>query len=267
MAYKLVMAMTVRPPVETVLVTTTRGDVQATRGHPFWIVGKGWRMASEVQIGDRLHSLAGSATVTAIKTEAAAPVYNLTVADFGTYFVGSGAGSGPRQHAPIAQPCFVAGFRRRTPVNCHDASPLGTTGRGADRGGIGRRCRRSPAGPSPPPTGSQGLHAAAVAPAVLAGAGSPTGTAADSMPANGTAERRQQSPRVFPAASYFLHVAMMHDGDYQKALDGFRSDFTSRPAGGGDALGRLDLLSHHGRRMPRTAWAARPTPWTITTRR
>ncbi len=59
LAYKLVMAMTVRPPVETVLVTTTRGDVQATRGHPFWIVGKGWRMASEVQIGDRVHSLAG----------------------------------------------------------------------------------------------------------------------------------------------------------------------------------------------------------------
>jgi tetratricopeptide (TPR) repeat protein len=34
------------------------------------------------------------------------------------------------------------------------------------------------------------------------------------------------APRVFPSGSYFLHIAMMHDGDYQKALDGFRSDFT-----------------------------------------
>jgi hypothetical protein len=112
MAYKLVMAVTIRPPVETVLVTTTHGDVQATRGHPFWIVGKGWRMASEVQIGDRVHSLAGSAEVMAIKSEPAAPVYNLTVADFGTYFVGSAQilvhDNTPRLPSRALLPGFVA---------------------------------------------------------------------------------------------------------------------------------------------------------------
>ncbi len=88
LAYKLVLGATIRPPVETVLVTTTRGTIQATRGHPFWIVGRGWLMAKELHVGDRLHCLPGGATVTAIEAREAAPVYNLSVADYGTYFVG-----------------------------------------------------------------------------------------------------------------------------------------------------------------------------------
>lgn len=88
LAYKLVLGATIRPPVETVLVTTTRGTIQATRGHPFWIVGRGWLMARELHVGDRLHCLSGGATVTAIEAQPSAPVYNLSVADYGTYFVG-----------------------------------------------------------------------------------------------------------------------------------------------------------------------------------
>ena len=70
----------------------------------------------------------------------------------------------------------------------------------------------APAAPAPRSGGSSG-------------AGSSTGTAADSLPANAT-NAGSNAPRVFPSGSYFLHIAMMHDGDYQKALDGFRSDFT-----------------------------------------
>ncbi len=33
-------------------------------------------------------------------------------------------------------------------------------------------------------------------------------------------------PRVFPMPSYFQHVGMLHDGDYQKALEGLRHDFS-----------------------------------------
>ena len=90
LAYKLVLGATIRPPVETVLVTTSRGAIRATRGHPFWIVGKGWLMAKQLQVGDRLHCLEGNATVSAIQSQPAAPVYNLSVADYGTYFVGDG---------------------------------------------------------------------------------------------------------------------------------------------------------------------------------
>ena len=53
-----------------------------------------------------------SAEVTAIKTEAAAPVYNLTVADFGTYFVGSAQilvhDNTPRLPSRALLPGFVA---------------------------------------------------------------------------------------------------------------------------------------------------------------
>jgi len=90
LAYKFVMGLTVRPPAETVLVTTTHGAIRASRGHPFWIVGKGWRMAKELEVGDRLHSLEGSVRVTEITSQPNEKVYNLSVADYGTYFVGEG---------------------------------------------------------------------------------------------------------------------------------------------------------------------------------
>ena len=90
LAYKFVMGLTVRPPAETVLVTTTHGAIRASRGHPFWIVGKGWRMAKELEVGDRLHCLEGSVRVTEITSQPNEKVYNLSVADYGTYFVGEG---------------------------------------------------------------------------------------------------------------------------------------------------------------------------------
>jgi hypothetical protein len=112
LAYKIVTAMTVRPPTETVLVRTTRGEIRASRGHPFWIVGKGWRMAKELEVGDRLHCLEGSARVMAIDQQPTEKVYNLTVADFGTYFVGQGQvlvhDNSPRLPTRAALPGYVA---------------------------------------------------------------------------------------------------------------------------------------------------------------
>jgi hypothetical protein len=112
LAYKTVTAMTIRPPTETVLVRTTRGEFRASRGHPFWIVGKGWRMAKELEIGDRLHCLEGSARVTVIDSQPTEKVYNLTVADFGTYFVGQGQvlvhDNSPRLPTRAALPGYVA---------------------------------------------------------------------------------------------------------------------------------------------------------------
>jgi hypothetical protein len=90
LAYKPVLGTTLRPPTDMVLVTTSDGAVRATRGHPFWIVGKGWRMAKELSVGERLHGLHGSTTVTALERQPAEAAYNLVVADFATYFVGAG---------------------------------------------------------------------------------------------------------------------------------------------------------------------------------
>ncbi len=115
LAFKPVLGTTVRPPVEMVLVTTTRGELRTTRGHPFWIVGKGWRMAKELQVGDRLVSLGGSATVTALAKQPPEPAYNLIVADFGTYFVGDGRilvhDNTPRLPTPAAIPGYIADTR------------------------------------------------------------------------------------------------------------------------------------------------------------
>jgi hypothetical protein len=112
LAYKLVLGMTIRPPAETVLVTTSHGTIRASRGHPFWIVGKGWRMAKELQVGDHLHSLKGSVEVTAITAQPNEKVYNLTVADVGTYFVGEGKvlvhDNTPRVPSRAALPGYVA---------------------------------------------------------------------------------------------------------------------------------------------------------------
>lgn len=112
LGYKTVTAMTVRPPTETVLVRTTRGEIRASRGHPFWIVGKGWRMAKELEVGDRLHCLEGSARVAAIDAQPTEKVYNMTVADFGTYFVGQGQvlvhDNTPRLPTRAALPGYVA---------------------------------------------------------------------------------------------------------------------------------------------------------------
>jgi hypothetical protein len=111
LAYKPVLGTTVRPPVKMVLITTSSGTLQTTRGHPFWIVGKGWRMAKELQVGDRVHCLDGSATVTATSAEPPERAYNLIVADFGTYFVGDGRilvhDNTPRLPTPATLPGFV----------------------------------------------------------------------------------------------------------------------------------------------------------------
>jgi hypothetical protein len=115
LAFKPVLGTTVRPPVEMVLVTTTRGDLRTTRGHPFWIVGKGWRMAKELEVSDRIACLGGSATVTAVAKQPPEPAYNLIVADFGTYFVGDGRilvhDNTPRLPTAAAIPGYIADSR------------------------------------------------------------------------------------------------------------------------------------------------------------
>ncbi len=70
--------------------TVTIGDetLTCTTAHPFWVNGKGWRMARELEPGMRFHSLQSSVDVTATAEASSADVYNLEVADFNTYFVG-----------------------------------------------------------------------------------------------------------------------------------------------------------------------------------
>jgi RHS repeat-associated protein len=65
--------------------------IWTTAEHPFYVLGKGWRRAKELRAGDWLVSLEGVPVVLKQvgETGEATTVYNLRVADYHTYFVGS----------------------------------------------------------------------------------------------------------------------------------------------------------------------------------
>jgi hypothetical protein len=88
LAYKPVMLRTLRPAGPVVEISTCNEQIRATRGHPLWVDGLGWRMAKELDDGALLHSVAGATRVEAVKPISDAETYNLVVADFNTYFVG-----------------------------------------------------------------------------------------------------------------------------------------------------------------------------------
>lgn len=88
LAYKPVLRTTLRPMHSTVRVQLGSDAVVATRGHLFWVDPQGWKMARELQPGMQLHGVDQDATVDSVQEAKIQDVYNLVVADFGTYFVG-----------------------------------------------------------------------------------------------------------------------------------------------------------------------------------
>lgn len=87
LAFKPVLATTLGPSTPMMKLTVSGSAIHLTRGHPVWVSGRGWRMAKELDVGDRLHALAGALAVDEIGDWAEAPTHNLVVADFNTYFV------------------------------------------------------------------------------------------------------------------------------------------------------------------------------------
>ncbi len=85
--YQPVSDVTVRI-ANTVLVTAEAHQVRSTLGHPFWVERTGWRMARKLEPGDRLHTVRGSLCVDTVERAGATEVYNLSVANCATYFVG-----------------------------------------------------------------------------------------------------------------------------------------------------------------------------------
>jgi len=66
-------------------------QVEVTQEHPFWVVDKGWVLASDLQIGDEMRTRNGvAARIQEIdRLCAKAFVYNITVDSCHTYFVGT----------------------------------------------------------------------------------------------------------------------------------------------------------------------------------
>jgi hypothetical protein len=88
LAYKPVMATTVRRPSPTVEVKLGDSTIRGTRGHPYWVSGEGWRMAKELKAGQMLHSVNGPIRIEAASQVGEEQCFNLIVADFNSYFVG-----------------------------------------------------------------------------------------------------------------------------------------------------------------------------------
>jgi hypothetical protein len=88
LAYRLVRRTTLRPPAKMVCIHASGDEITTTLGHPFWVEGRGWKMARELKEGDLLHSLNGAVRVEKIESAGEDRAYNLVVDDFNTYFVG-----------------------------------------------------------------------------------------------------------------------------------------------------------------------------------
>jgi len=63
-------------------------EITTTLGHPFWVDGRGWKMAKELKDGDLLHSLNGAVRIDKVENAGEEKAYNLVVDEFNTYFVG-----------------------------------------------------------------------------------------------------------------------------------------------------------------------------------
>ncbi len=93
--WRRVVHTTVKPeqPILTVRLASEDGheeEIGATGNHPFWVEGKGWRQAKELQRGDRVPSAHGGwlRVIHSAWEEERRPVYNFEVEDFHTYFAG-----------------------------------------------------------------------------------------------------------------------------------------------------------------------------------
>jgi hypothetical protein len=93
LAYTPVLAVTVRAPGPRLKIGLGGETIIATPGHPFWVLGQGWRMAKQLEAGNRVHTPSGGALMESVEklpsdSAYAGMAYNLIVADFNSYFVG-----------------------------------------------------------------------------------------------------------------------------------------------------------------------------------
>lgn len=88
LAYKGVLATTIRPATPLTRIVLADGELAATPGHPLWVSGKGWRMVRELETGDLLRTVSGPQPILRIEASAKEPAYNLIVEGFNTYFAG-----------------------------------------------------------------------------------------------------------------------------------------------------------------------------------
>jgi hypothetical protein len=87
--YEPVQTTTLRAPTPLLKIDLDAESILATPGHPFWVVGEGWRIARQLEPGALLHCADGTVRVNKIESSRSSEVYNFVVSDLHNYFVGS----------------------------------------------------------------------------------------------------------------------------------------------------------------------------------
>lgn len=88
LTYKPVLRTTIRPAGPLMKIRAGKETFETSGGHLFWVSGKGWIKARELEPSLVLHSASGPIHVLEVAPAPAAVTYNLVVEDFSTYFVG-----------------------------------------------------------------------------------------------------------------------------------------------------------------------------------
>jgi hypothetical protein len=88
LAYCPVLETTVGEPAPVLQLTIGGEAFVATRGHRFWVNGRGWQMAKELMPATAVHAIDHAMNVTAIEKAADVASHNLVVDEFHTFFVG-----------------------------------------------------------------------------------------------------------------------------------------------------------------------------------
>ncbi len=86
---KPVLQTTRRPPAPTRDLVVGEQKIRATLGHYWWVSGDGWIQTGFLKPGMLLHTARGNVPVTEVVEASSAETFNLVVADWHTYFVGS----------------------------------------------------------------------------------------------------------------------------------------------------------------------------------
>lgn len=88
LGWKPVLRPTNRPAAPIIEISIDGESFCCSKGHLFWISGRGWKKASELQVGDVLHGAEEPSQVTSVAIGSDEVTHNLEVADDANYFVG-----------------------------------------------------------------------------------------------------------------------------------------------------------------------------------
>jgi Pretoxin HINT domain len=77
-----------RPAATTVAIQAGADTLRCTRGHFFWVAGKGWTVAVDLTDADVLHAVRSPVKVDQVRQESEVETYNLEIEKTACYFVG-----------------------------------------------------------------------------------------------------------------------------------------------------------------------------------